>query len=103
MKKFSVSLLLAFACVVVAVPANAACEFVSGPCTKDSYGNTYRTEQNFGGGYNTYRNGILDSQTSQNLSGGYTTKRRNGLQERRNYNPYAKSGSQKRNGLQGYR
>jgi len=76
--------------VLVGTGANAACEFVEGGCSRDSYGNSYRTEQNFGGGYNTYRNGILDSQTSQDINGGWTTKSRDGgTLQRYDYDPYA--------------
>lgn len=52
----------------------AACELATSPCSYDSRGNEYRTERNFGGGYNTYENGQLHSQTTPNLSGGYRTE-----------------------------
>jgi hypothetical protein len=51
--------------------ASASCELVSAPCSTDSSGNTYIREQNLGGGYNTYRNGDLYSQTHQQLNGSY--------------------------------
>ncbi len=51
--------------------ASASCELVSAPCSTDSSGNTYIREQNLGGGYNTYRNGDLYSQTHQQLNGTY--------------------------------
>jgi len=78
------------AIVFVGTEANAACEFVDGGCSRDGHGNSYRTEENFGGGYNTYRNGVLDSQTSQGLNGGWTTRSRDGGTLRRyDYDPYA--------------
>lgn len=51
--------------------ASASCDLVSAPCSTDSSGNTYIREQNLGGGYNTYRNGDLYSQTHQQLNGTY--------------------------------
>ncbi|WP_394887546.1 hypothetical protein ACG873_21820 [Mesorhizobium sp. AaZ16] len=64
------------------------CELVTGPCSTDSSGNTYFTEQNLGGGYNTYRNGDLSSQTSQNLGGSYTETFSNGATRTHSDNPY---------------
>jgi hypothetical protein len=51
--------------------ASASCDLVSAPCSTDSSGNTYIREQNLGGGYKTYRNGDLYSQTHQQLNGSY--------------------------------
>lgn len=86
MRKLLSVLLLATA----ASPAWAGCELSSAsqPCST-SNGNTYRTERNFGGGYNTYQNGTLNSQTQQDLSGGYVETFRSGEQRRYNYDPYA--------------
>ena len=75
---------------LLASPTAANCLFdTSGTCVTDNQGNTYRTQQNLGGGYNTYRNGVLDSQTSQNLSGGYTQRYTNGYQQNYDSDPYA--------------
>lgn len=63
---------LFLAVVFAATPAAASCVLVTGPCYTDSRGNTYRTEQNLGGGYTTYRNGSTYSRTYQEpLSGNY--------------------------------
>jgi hypothetical protein len=51
--------------------ASASCELTTNPCSTDSSGNTYIREQNLGGGYNTYRDGDLYSQTHQQLDGSY--------------------------------
>lgn len=72
----------------VAAPASAGCELAVGPCSTDSAGNTYRTEQNLGGSYNTYRNGNLYSQTDQTLSGSWSERRVDGEQRFHNTNPY---------------
>lgn len=83
-------ILLAAALACLASSAWASCEFdTSGTCYTDNMGNTYRTQQNFGGGYNTYRNGALDSQTSQNLNGGYTQRYSNGYERNYDSDPYA--------------
>jgi len=74
--------------------ANAGCEFATGPCYTDSHGNTYRTEQNFGGGYNTYKNGSLYSQTQQNLGGGWIETTPSGTRSY-NYDPYVNPGAPK--------
>lgn len=75
--------------VLIAAPAYAGCEFATTPCYTDGSGNTYRTQQNFGGGYNTYRNGTFDSQTSQGLSGDWVERDRYGTERRRyNSDPY---------------
>lgn len=74
--------------VVWPLTAQAGCELVSGPCSTDRYGNTYRTEQNFGGGYNTYRNGYLHSQTGQTLSGSWRERFNDGSSRTFNYDPY---------------
>lgn len=76
---------------VFAQSAHAGCELVSGPCSTDNRGNTYTTEQNLGGGYNTYRNGSLDAQTSQTLSGGWRTRSNDGTERSYNYDPYESS------------
>lgn len=68
--------------------AKAGCEFAVGPCSTDSLGNTYHTEQNLGGGYNTYKNGSLYSQTEQTLNGGYTESYTSGGSRTHNMNPY---------------
>ncbi len=68
--------------------AYADCGVATGPCARDSYGNTYHTEQNLGGGYNTYRNGVLNSQTQQNLNNDYTTRYQDGSSSTSNFNPY---------------
>jgi hypothetical protein len=68
-------------------PASAACEFNTN-CSRDSYGNTYTHSQNLGGGYNTYRNGNLESQTRQNLNGGWDQNFQNGPIVRHNSNPF---------------
>jgi len=90
---------LVTAIVLLALPttAHAGCDLVpiGQPCATDSYGNTYRTEENLGGGYNTYRNGVLDSQTQQNLGGGWTETDQNGATRNYNYDPYAAPAKQK--------
>lgn len=73
--------------------AFAGCEFSSGPCTTDSSGHTYRTEQNLGGGYNTTRDGSSYSQTSQTLGGSYRTDYNDGRTEFSNSNPYESDNS----------
>ncbi len=57
--------------LLAAGDAWASCELTTNPCSTDSAGNTYIREQNLGGGYNTYRNGNLYSQTHQQLDGSY--------------------------------
>lgn len=82
-------LLVSFTIILFAVTnANAGCELISGPCSTDGHGNTYRTEQNLGGGYNTYRNGNLNSQTSQGLNGGWREQFNDGSSRQYNSNPY---------------
>ena len=74
-----------FFCVLTtfSIPAYANCDLASsGTCVEDSRGNAYHTERNLGGGYNTYKNGQLDSQTSSNLGGGYKTQYENGAPTR---------------------
>jgi hypothetical protein len=83
-------LLLIVATALLPTAANAACELVSGPCTTDRNGNYYRTEQNLGGGYNTYKNGVLNSQTSQTLGGSWRERFNDGQERTYNYNPYAR-------------
>jgi hypothetical protein len=78
--------------------ALAGCQTSTGPCSTDGYGNTYRTEQNLGGGYNTFRNGVLDSQTSQTTSGSWRERSTDGGTRTYNYNPYEGDG-----GTPGYR
>jgi hypothetical protein len=68
--------------------ALAACEFVTGPCGTDSRGNTYRTEQNFGGGYTTYQNGTPYSSTGQTLNGSWRERYNDGNYRTYNYDPY---------------
>lgn len=68
--------------------ASASCEFSSGPCTQDSAGHTYQTEQALGGGYKTTRDGNSYSTTSQTLSGDYKTNYNDGRSEIHNYDPY---------------
>jgi hypothetical protein len=75
--------------------ASASCELVSRPYSTDSSGNTYTTQQNLGGGYNTYRNGILHSQTSQQLDGRYRETYSGGGYRIYDRNPY-RSNSQGR-------
>ena len=77
--------------VAMVSPAYAGCALSSGPCSTDSFGNTYRTEQNLGGGYNTYRNGSSYSTTNQNLSGSYTESYTGGGSRTYNSNPYDNS------------
>lgn len=70
------------------VTAWAGCDFATGPCSTDSRGNTYRTEQGFGGGYVTTRNGQPYSTTQQTNSGNWREERRDGGSSTYNYNPY---------------
>ncbi len=77
--------------------AFAGCEFSSGPCSTDSSGHTYRTEQGLGGGYKTTRDGSDYSHTNQTLGGGYRTDYNDGRSETHNYDPY-KSDSSSRSG-----
>jgi hypothetical protein len=75
--------------ILLPVSAKAGCELSTTPCSTDSRGNTYHTNKNLGGGYNTYKNGQLNSQTNKNLSGGYTTDYQgNSPSVNHNYNPY---------------
>ena len=73
--------------------AFAGCEFSSGPCSTDSSGHTYRTEQGLGGGYKTTRDGSDYSHTSQTLGGGYRTDYNDGRSEFSNRNPYETNSS----------
>jgi len=64
------------------------CDFMSSDnCETDNNGNTRIKQQNLSGGYNTYNNGKLESQTSPNLQGRYNTYnpdnnyRNNGIDE----------------------
>lgn len=77
--------------------ASASCELVSGPCSTDSSGNTYTREQNLGGGYNTYRNGTLYSQTDQQLNGNYRETYSGGGHQTYDSDPY-RSNPQSRDG-----
>jgi len=86
-------ILILAAALLLPAAASADCTFSTSNCYTDSYGNTYQTEQNLGGGYNTYRNGTLNSQTRQNLSGGYQERYSNGETRTYNYDPYGQSGS----------
>jgi hypothetical protein len=91
-------LLLALGLIFIPVTAKAGCELATGPCSTDRQGNTYRTERNLGGGYNTYENGRLHSQTEQNLSGGHTTDYRDGRPSTsHNTNPYGQNNNQQNN------
>lgn len=85
--------ILAFALASFPLSAQANCDLASsGSCYEDSRGNTYHTEDNLGGGYNTYRNGQLDSQTSSNLGGGYKTEYQDGSPTRYDsVNPYGRN------------
>lgn len=91
-----IAVIILLALTVGATTAHAGCELVSGPCSTDRYGNTFRTEQNFGGGYNTYRNGSLHSQTEQTLSGSWREDRTDGSSRTYNYDPYSRSNDWKR-------
>lgn len=82
-------IVLAFAATCLSSTAYAGCELATGQCSTDNYGNTYTTKRNLGGGYNTYKNGSLYSQTEQNLNGGYRETYQNGGSRSYNYNPYA--------------
>ena len=68
--------------------AHADCTFSTGPCSTDSYGNTYRTERNFGSGYTTHRNGTPFSTTDQTLGGTYREHYIGGGSRSYNYDPY---------------
>lgn len=84
------ALLTAAMLAVSAGAASAGCLFATSPCSTDDRGNTYTTQQNLGGGYNTYRNGSLHSQTSQDTLGtGYTERYTAGGYRRYDSNPYA--------------
>ena len=88
MKNKVIALTTLMLVTLASVPqAFAGCEFASN-CKTDSSGNTYTTEQNLGGGYNTYKNGNLHSQTEQTLGGGYKTDFQSGGSEYNNQNPY---------------
>ena len=52
----------------------AGCELSIGPCSTDSSGNRYSTEQGLGGGYTTYKNGSHYSTTDQTLGGTWREK-----------------------------
>lgn len=76
------------------MPVSASCSLLATNCSTDSRGSSYVTEQNLGGGYNTYKNGSLYSQTQQNLSGGYTEEFTSGGYRTYNYDPYASTDPQ---------
>lgn len=80
-----IGVVLAVMAAPVSVSAN--CALLSN-CSTDSQGNSYVTRENLGGGYNTYRNGRLHSQTQQNLSGGYTEEYSDGRRRYYDTNPY---------------
>jgi hypothetical protein len=86
--------------ITFSTASHAGCEFATGPCSTDAYGNTYRTERNFGGGYNTYRNGRLHSQTEQTFSGSWRERTTRGEERTYNYNPYEQ---RRRDNPYGYR
>jgi hypothetical protein len=86
--------------ITLSTASHAGCEFATGPCSTDVYSNTYRTEQNFGGGYNTYKNGSLYSQTEQTLSGSWRERNTGGEERTYNYDPYERP---KRDNPYGYR
>lgn len=71
--------------------AHAGCELVIGPCSSDSRGNTYTTEQNLGGGYTTNRNGSQYSTTDQTLGGTWQERYNDGSTRSYNYDPYESS------------
>lgn len=76
--------------ILSASPVFAACEFVEGGCSRDAYGNSYRTEENFSGGYTTYRDGTPYSSTHQNSYGNWDVRSRDGgLIHRYDADPYA--------------
>lgn len=85
------ALLIAIAFCGMAAPAFAGCELATGPCSTDSYGNTYTTTQTLGGGYETSRNGSHYSSTQQNLSGSYTETFSSGGSRTYNSDPFAPS------------
>jgi hypothetical protein len=97
-------ILILAASLLLPAAASADCTFSTSNCYTDSYGNTYQTEQNLGGGYNTYRNGSLHSQTQQDLSGGYQERYNDGSSRRYNYDPYASQNDpyESRSGGYGY-
>lgn len=83
--------LVTLAAAMFSTGASASCALSSGPCSTDSYGNTYRTQQSLGGGYSTNRNGSPYSTTNQNLGGGYTESYSSGGSRTYNSNPYGSS------------
>jgi hypothetical protein len=68
--------------------ARADCLLSSGPCSTDTRGNTYRSEENLGGGVTTYRNGVPYSTTNETLGGGYRENFRSGGSRTYNYDPF---------------
>ncbi len=67
-------LVMASLTALAALPgsAMAGCQLVAGPCSTDSYGNTYITRQSLSGtGYVTTRNGNPYSHTGETLGGGW--------------------------------
>lgn len=68
--------------------AHAGCELALGPCSSDSQGNRYTTEENLGGGYTTYRNGSHYSNTDQTLGGTWREQYDDGSSRSYNYDPY---------------
>lgn len=82
------ALALFAAATLFGAPAHAGCEFVSGPCATDSRGNTYRSEQNLGGGYTNYTNARATSHTSQDISGNWRERFNDGSSRTYDYNPY---------------
>lgn len=91
MKRFLSGFIFFVFATGVPVIAHADCTFVSGPCSTDSRGNTYRTERNLGGGYTTYKNGNQHSTTGQTLGGGYRERFNDGSHRDYNHNPYSES------------
>ncbi len=93
---FSKVFSLAALAMLLSVPAHADCALITSPCSTDSHGNTYVTEQNLGFGYTTYRNGVPYSQTHENMYGSVTEYRYGGHGSTTyNSDPYA-SGFKKR-------
>ena len=86
MLRFTIALTVLF--FSTATASYAGCDFATDPCVTDSHGNSYRTEESFGGGYTTYRNGDRFSHTEQTFGGAWRERTEGGASRFYNYNPY---------------
>jgi len=84
MKKF-----VLFAALLLPISANADCGLhPDGTCMRDRSGNSVITSENLGGGYNSHRNGVLESQTRQTIDNSWEKIYNDGSTEKYQSDPY---------------